>query len=93
MFTGLIEATGEVAAVTPSPAGWRLQVDGLVRRPGSFSLAELKGMAARTQITRHDCVEGWSAIGKWTGVPLSAVLNKVGLKPAAGGMAIEPSAC
>lgn len=55
-------------------ADWRLQVGGLVRTPTSFSLQQLRAMPSRTQITRHDCVEGWSAIGKWTGVPLAAVL-------------------
>lgn len=64
-------------------ADWRLEVGGLVQRPLALSLAELRGMPSRTQITRHDCVEGWSAIGKWTGVPLAAVLDKAGLKPAA----------
>ena len=43
-----------------------------------FSLAELDRMPQRTQITRHDCVEGWSAIGKWSGVPLADVLDAVG---------------
>jgi DMSO/TMAO reductase YedYZ molybdopterin-dependent catalytic subunit len=62
---------------------WRLSVDGLVRRPLSLSLAQLQALAARTQITRHDCVEGWSAIGQWTGVPLSRVLNLAGLAPMA----------
>jgi DMSO/TMAO reductase YedYZ molybdopterin-dependent catalytic subunit len=56
-------------------ADYRLVVDGLVETPQSFSLAELRAMPSRTQITRHDCVEGWSAIGKWTGVPLAAVLD------------------
>jgi DMSO/TMAO reductase YedYZ molybdopterin-dependent catalytic subunit len=60
---------------------WRLAIDGLVDRPQNLSLADLKLLPARTQITRHDCVEGWSAIGKWTGVPLGAVLMKSGLKP------------
>ena len=55
-------------------ADWSLRVDGLVNRPSDFTLARLRGMRSRTQITRHDCVEGWSAIGKWTGVPLSDVL-------------------
>ncbi|MEO5613335.1 MAG: molybdopterin-dependent oxidoreductase [Cypionkella sp.] len=64
-------------------ANWQLQVDGLVSTPKSFSLAALKAMPARTQITRHDCVEGWSAIGKWTGVPFSALLAQVTLLPAA----------
>ena len=64
-------------------AGWRLQVDGLVIRPASFSLADLRALGPRTQITRHDCVEGWSCIGRWTGPPLSAVLDRVGLHPEA----------
>jgi DMSO/TMAO reductase YedYZ molybdopterin-dependent catalytic subunit len=64
-------------------ANWQLQVDGLVAAPKTFSLAALKAMPARTQITRHDCVEGWSAIGKWTGVSLGALLSQVTLLPAA----------
>ena len=59
---------------------WRLRVDGLVRRPLSLSLAELAAMPRRSQITRHDCVEGWSAIGKWTGAPLARVLDLAGLR-------------
>jgi len=54
--------------------GWKLEVGGLVQHPTSLSLAELRALPARTQITRHDCVEGWSAIGKWKGAPLGAVL-------------------
>ena len=53
---------------------WKLEIDGLVEQPRKFTLAQLKAMPARTQITRHDCVEGWSAIGKWTGVPLASIL-------------------
>lgn len=64
-------------------ADWRLQVDGLVRRPLLISLAQLQSMPRRTQITRHDCVEGWSAIGKWTGVPLSIILDGAGLRDGA----------
>ena len=64
-------------------ASWRLAVDGLVARPGAFSLAELKALPSRTQITRHVCEEGWTAIGEWTGVPLSRLLDAVGLQPAA----------
>ena len=60
-------------------AAWRLVVDGKVRQPLTLSLADLKKLPARTQITRHDCVEGWSAIGKWTGVPLALVLQAAGL--------------
>lgn len=58
---------------------WRLRVDGLVARPLSLSLAQLRQMSAREQITRHDCVEGWSAIGKWRGAPLGPVLKTAGL--------------
>ena len=58
-------------------ADWKLKVGGLVGQPAEFSLAELRAMPSRTQITRHDCVEGWSAIGKWKGVPLSHVLAQV----------------
>ena len=55
---------------------WRLQVDGLVTQPAAYSLEELKALPQRTQITRHDCVEGWSAIAKWTGVPLHELLAR-----------------
>jgi DMSO/TMAO reductase YedYZ molybdopterin-dependent catalytic subunit len=58
---------------------WRLRVDGLVARPLSLSLAQLQSMPARIQTTRHDCVEGWSAIGTWRGVPLTKVLDAAGL--------------
>lgn len=64
-------------------ADWMLQVDGLVENPASFSLAGLRALPSRTQITRHDCVEGWSAIGKWTGVPLHEVLRIVKPRPEA----------
>jgi DMSO/TMAO reductase YedYZ molybdopterin-dependent catalytic subunit len=62
---------------------WRLDVGGLVARPRSFSLAELKDLPPRTQITRHDCVEGWSCIGKWKGVCLATLLDLVGPRPEA----------
>jgi DMSO/TMAO reductase YedYZ molybdopterin-dependent catalytic subunit len=58
-------------------AQWQLKVDGLVEKSASFTLAELRAMPSRTQITRHDCVEGWSTIGKWKGVQLSHVLAQV----------------
>lgn len=60
-------------------ANWRLRVDGLVRRPIALSLDQIVAMPRRSQITRHDCVEGWSAIGKWTGTPLGRVLDLAGL--------------
>jgi DMSO/TMAO reductase YedYZ molybdopterin-dependent catalytic subunit len=58
-------------------ANWKLEVGGLVETPLAFSLANLRAMPSRTQITRHDCVEGWSAIAKWTGVPLHHILDQV----------------
>ena len=53
---------------------WRIEVGGLVERPFSLSMAELRALPSRTQITRHDCVEGWSCIGEWTGTPLNLIL-------------------
>jgi DMSO/TMAO reductase YedYZ molybdopterin-dependent catalytic subunit len=64
-------------------ADWRLKIDGLEDRPVALSLVDLKRLPSRTQITRHDCVEGWSAIGKWTGTPLGMLLQSAGLKPGA----------
>jgi DMSO/TMAO reductase YedYZ molybdopterin-dependent catalytic subunit len=62
-------------------ANWTLKVGGLVEEPLALSLDALRAMPSRTQITRHDCVEGWSCIGKWKGVKLSALLERVRLKP------------
>ncbi len=62
-------------------ADWQLRIEGLVGSPTVYSLAQLRAMASRTQITRHDCVEGWSAIGKWTGVQLGRLLKQAGLQP------------
>jgi len=64
-------------------ADYRLQVTGLVEKPLSFSLDEIRNMPARTQITRHDCVEGWSCIAKWSGVPLARLLDEAKVKPEA----------
>jgi len=69
------------AMVANGFAEFRLAVAGLVGQPRFFTLAELRALPGRTQITRHDCVEGWSAIAKWKGVQLSAILDAV--KPAA----------
>ena len=60
-------------------ANWRLAVDGLVARPLQLSLRDLGAFAQRAQITRHDCVEGWSAIGKWQGPLLSDILKAAGI--------------
>ena len=61
-------------------ADYRLVVDGLVDKPLSLSLTDLRALPSRTQITRHDCVEGWSSIAKWTGARLGPLLDQAGLK-------------
>lgn len=65
--------------LTSGFADWRLSVEGLVAKPRAFSLADLKTLPPRKQITRHTCEEGWSAIAAWTGVPLGAVLEAAGI--------------
>lgn len=64
-------------------ADWRLQIGGLVARPLSLSLKDLGAFAQRAQITRHDCVEGWSAIAKWQGPTLGDVLKAAGIRDGA----------
>ncbi|HEX5322258.1 MAG TPA: molybdopterin-dependent oxidoreductase [Capsulimonadaceae bacterium] len=71
-------------------SNWRLAVDGLVARPASFSLAQLKQFPSRSQITEQTCEEGWSFVAEWTGVPLSYLLNLVGVLPAAKYVAFFP---
>lgn len=62
-------------------ADWRLQVDGLVAHPASLSLADLKALSTRSQITEVACEEGWSYIAEWIGTPLVDVLHAVGVSP------------
>jgi len=62
---------------------WRLEIGGLVEHPMKLSLDELRALPSRTQITRHDCVEGWSCIGKWKGVPLGTLLQQAVLRQGA----------
>jgi DMSO/TMAO reductase YedYZ molybdopterin-dependent catalytic subunit len=64
-------------------ADWRLSIEGSVARPGSYSLADLKRLPARTQVTKHTCEEGWSAIAEWTGTPLALLLRAAGMRPTA----------
>jgi DMSO/TMAO reductase YedYZ molybdopterin-dependent catalytic subunit len=71
------------ALVAAGFAGWTLVVDGLVERPLSLSLDQIRALPARTQITRHDCVEGWSCIGEWTGARLGPLMAMAGLRPEA----------
>jgi len=71
------------AMVAGGFADWKLVVDGLVERPLALSLDQIRALPSRTQITRHDCVEGWSCIGEWTGARFGALMDMAGLKPQA----------
>lgn len=62
---------------------YRLCVSGLVSRPLSLSLADLRRLPSRSQITHQQCEEGWSFIAEWSGVPLSTVLNLAGVSKSA----------
>ena len=62
---------------------WRVTVTGLVAHPLSLSMDDIRALPARTQITRHDCVEGWSCIGEWSGPQLSRILAAASPKPEA----------
>ena len=81
--TAMPRSSTYAALANASFAEYRLQVDGLVEQPANLSLAEVHALPSRTQITRHDCVEGWSAIGKWKGARLGALLETVRPKPEA----------
>jgi len=71
------------AHVAADFADWILNVRGLVEQPLAVTMEVIRGLPQRTQITRHDCVEGWSAIGQWTGPQLSTILELARLKPEA----------
>lgn len=62
---------------------WRFDLGGLVARPVSLSLAEIRSLPSRSQITSLVCEEGWSYVAEWTGVPLSALLERAGILPQA----------
>jgi DMSO/TMAO reductase YedYZ molybdopterin-dependent catalytic subunit len=64
-------------------ADWRLTVDGMVAKPGTFSLTQLRSYPSRSQITQLACEEGWSYVAEWIGVPLFHVLEAVGIQPEA----------
>jgi DMSO/TMAO reductase YedYZ molybdopterin-dependent catalytic subunit len=64
-------------------ANWQLAVDGLVARPGSLSMTDIKSLPMRSQITEISCEEGWSYIAEWIGTPLFEILNAVGIQPQA----------
>lgn len=83
----VFKANGSISGGTPEYAAhvadkfvrWSLRIDGMVKNPQNFDLKTLMAMPSREQITRHDCVEGWSAIGKWRGTPLRLLLQAAGL--------------
>jgi DMSO/TMAO reductase YedYZ molybdopterin-dependent catalytic subunit len=77
---------GDAAYAAHAAAGfadWTLAVGGIVDRTMEFTLDQLKALPQRTQITRHDCVEGWSAIGQWTGPQLGMLLDMAGVRDGA----------
>ena len=64
-------------------SSYRLRIGGLVEAPQEFSLADLKAMAKQEQITTHFCIQGWSGVAEWGGVPMRDILDLV--KPTSGG--------
>jgi len=68
---------------------WKLQVDGLVSRPGSYGMSAILDLPKRVMNTRHVCVEGWSMVPKWGGAVLKDFLSMVGADPKAGYLAVE----
>ena len=78
--TTAIEDPAYQAALAGGFANWRLRVGGLVERELDVSMDDIRALPQRTQVTRHDCVEGWSAIGEWTGPQLSHLLDAAGVR-------------
>ncbi len=76
-----VDTPAYAAAEATGFADWQLEVTGLVTHPLSLSLENIRKLPQRSQITRHDCVEGWSAIGEWTGPQLGTILEGAGLLP------------
>ena len=75
-----------ISRMTPSladPAAWRLEVAGLVRTPLVLSLEEIRQLGRLTYTVKHHCVEGWSAIATWTGLPFRAIAERAGVDPQA----------
>jgi DMSO/TMAO reductase YedYZ molybdopterin-dependent catalytic subunit len=91
MISPVFRGNGSTSVDTPAYAAalaagfpaWRLEVSGLVTQPLTLSLDNVRRLPQRTQVTRHDCVEGWSAIGEWTGPQLSTILRGARLRPEA----------
>jgi DMSO/TMAO reductase YedYZ molybdopterin-dependent catalytic subunit len=64
--------------VRETPSDWRLELSGLVDDKAPWTIDQLRALPRRTQVTRHICIEGWSQIGEWSGVPLHAFLRRIG---------------
>jgi DMSO/TMAO reductase YedYZ molybdopterin-dependent catalytic subunit len=73
----------DTTPLVPDPAGWALEVGGLVRKPTRFTQAMLEALPRLSYTVKHHCVEGWTAIASWTGVPVSTVAAMVEPLPAA----------
>jgi DMSO/TMAO reductase YedYZ molybdopterin-dependent catalytic subunit len=83
-LNGTMPCSGEFdALVADGFASYRLRVGGLVDEPRDFSLAELKAMGKQEQITTHFCIQGWSGVAEWGGVPVRAILDLVKPTPEA----------
>ena len=69
---------GESEAPEVAEVGFKLELSGMIAKKESWTLEQLRALPQVSQITRHICVEGWSAIGKWGGVPFGDFLRLVG---------------
>src|SRR4029077_5377027 len=76
-------ATDYIADAAREWTSWRLEIRGLVKTPNQFFLDQRRSLPSQSQITRHDCVEGWSAIAKWKGVPLAEITRRAQPTPEA----------
>jgi DMSO/TMAO reductase YedYZ molybdopterin-dependent catalytic subunit len=70
-------------------ADWKLTIGGEVEQPLELSLAELQALSKQEQITKHHCIQGWTAVGQWAGVPLKEIVQRCRPKPGAKYMLIE----
>ncbi len=68
----------EYQVQTVDASTWKLEIGGLVADKRPLSLVDFRAMRQESQITRHICIEGWSYIGQWSGVPLGDVLKRIG---------------
>jgi DMSO/TMAO reductase YedYZ molybdopterin-dependent catalytic subunit/thiosulfate reductase cytochrome b subunit len=71
------------AMVADGFRGYRLRVGGLVERPAELRLEDLRRWASGRQITKHNCIQGWTAVAEWSGVPLGRVMQEVGVQEGA----------